>query len=341
MKWIQAWTQCHQQQGRVLSVAVVGLLLLAFLSLLTGPREIAPSTVWSALVDFDPTQSAHLLIVHLRIPRALLAIVVGFALGVAGTLMQSMTRNPLADPGILGVNAGATLAIVILIAISGHYDVMASLGAGIVGAGIAGLLVYGLGGLGRRFNPVRVVLAGSALSIVLLALTHVITLNSHEAVFDQFRHWAIGALQGRGYAVLGPVTLVTLGGVLGAWTLNRALDTVVLGSDLGQTLGAAPEQLWRYVAGIIVLLAGSATAAAGPLSFIGLAAPHLARAWVGATHRWLLPYAMLIGAYMVLGGDILGRIIGHPSEISVGVMVAFMGGPCFIVLVRRWKIAAL
>lgn len=320
---------------------VVMLLASACLSVFVGTRFVPPSVTWQALTAFDASNSEHLLVQYLRIPRTLLAMVVGGALGVAGAIMQALTRNPLADPGILGVNAGATLAIVSAIALFGMTDVYSYMWFGLLGASVAGVAVYGLAGLRHGINPVRVVLAGSALSVVLLALTHIVTVNSDQEVFNQFRHWAVGSLQGRGYDVLWPVTLLVAAGVLVAMLLRQALNTVSLGQDLGQALGANPQRIWCFASAAIIVLSGAATSAAGPLSFVGLTAPHLARFLVGPDHRWLLPYSLLIAAWLTVSADILGRLIGYPDEISVGIMVALIGGPFFVVLVRKWKIAQL
>jgi len=315
--------------------------LAALSSLFIGSRAIPFAVTLDALSAYDPSNSAHLLVHHLRVPRTLLALVVGAALGVAGALMQGLTRNPLADPGLFGVNAGATTAIVAAIAFLGVDSVPAYTGFGLVGAGLAALAVYRLGGVGGGLNPVRVVLAGAAITVVLLAITHLITLNSDVQVFDRFRHWAVGSLQGRGRSVLLPITLLVAFGLLLALTLARALDTVALGEDLGRSLGVHPVLVRSLAALAIVVLAGAATAAAGPISFIGLTAPHLARFIVGPEHRWLLPYALVIAALLVVAADIMGRVIGYPGEIGVGIMVALLGGPFFVVLVRRWRLVQL
>ncbi|NNS10143.1 iron ABC transporter permease [Erwinia sp. JH02] len=312
------------------------LLLLAASSVFTGTRTITPATTWQALVQFDAHNSEHLLVRYLRVPRTLLALVVGVALGAAGAVMQALTRNPLADPGILGVNAGAAFFSVLAIAFFGLTDINQYIWFALAGAALTGGAVCVLGGL-RGNNPVRMVLAGAALSIVLLALTSLITVNSDEAIFDQFRHWAVGSLQGRGYAVLLPVSLLVLAGVALAMALATALDTLALGVDLGQSLGVNALRTWLLAALAIVLLAGSATAAAGPVGFIGLTAPHFARALAGHDHRWLLPWSMLISAILIVAADVLGRLVGYPGEVSVGIMVALIGGPMFIWLVRRWQ----
>lgn len=328
---------------RLTGLAVLALILIVLvpLSLVVGSQSIAPETVWSAITAFDATDSAHLLVTHLRIPRTLLAIVIGSGLGVAGAVMQAMTRNPLADPGIFGVNAGAAAAVAGAIALFGAINVTAYMAFGLVGASLAGVAIYVLGDLGRNASPVRVVLAGAAISIVLLSLTQIILINSEEQVFDQFRHWTVGSLQGRGAAVLGPVSLLTAIGLALALALARPLDAAALGQDLSRSMGVDPKRIWSLAALVVIILSGAATAAAGPIAFIGLTAPHLARFITGPSHRWLLPYVMLVSAVLMLSADIVGRIIAPPGEIGVGIMVALLGGPFFIVMVRRKRIAQL
>lgn len=336
--WRQA-RQRHRWPGLVLGLLI--LLVLVIAGGCIGTRNIPLAQTWAALSAFDPGNSDHLLVRLLRIPRTLLAVVVGAALGAAGTLMQALTRNPLADPGLLGVNGGAATAVVLAVAVFGITDITGYLWFALAGAALAGVLVYLLGGIRVGVDPVRLVLAGVALTVVLQALTQAILLNSDDAVFDQFRHWAVGSLQGRGWSVLGPVALVTLLGAALAWSLARPLDALMLGRDLGQSLGANPTRVATLAMLAVVLLAGAATAAAGPLSFVGLTAPHLARALVGPGHRWLIPYAMLLAALLVTAADLLGRVVARPGEIGVGIMVALLCGPFFVALVRRRRIVRL
>lgn len=332
--------------GRKLRVAGLLVLpcLLAVLMLLSvgiGTRSIPPSVTWDALFAFDPANSDHLLVHHLRLPRTLLAAIVGAALGLAGAIMQALTRNPLADPGILGVNAGASAAIVAAIAFLGIADVTTYMAFGLAGAALAGGAVYALGNLSRTANHVRIVLAGAALTIVLLSLTQIILINSEEQVFNQFRHWSVGSLQGRGYGVLGPVFVLVSMGSFAALFLTRALDTVALGNDLARTLGGSPALIWSTSAIVVVVLAGGATAAAGPIAFVGLTAPHVARLVTGPGHRWVLPYSMLLSAILMVAADTLGRIVAPPGEVGVGIMAALIGGPFFIALVRQRRISQL
>lgn len=318
-----------------LLACLAALLALALFSITVGARSIPLTQVWAAFAAFDGSDGAHLLLRESRVPRTLMAIVCGLALGGAGTLMQALTRNPLADPGLLGVNAGAATAIVCGIALLGLDGPYSQLLAGLCGAGLAGLAVCLFGGVRRGPDPLRLVLAGAALSAVLLALTQILTLNSEDEVFDQFRHWAVGSLQGRAYDILWPVAaLIVPGGVL-ACGLARALDVVSLGREMGASLGARPALVWGLSAAAIIVLSGAATAAAGPIAFLGLAAPHLARWAVGSTHRWSLPFSMALGALLLLGADVAGRWVAGPGEVGVGIMMALIGGPFFMALARR------
>ena len=330
--------QCPARNSRRtrLCYALLMLAALGFTSLWTGARPVSPNVIWQAITHFDPNNNEHLLIGYLRLPRTLLAIVVGAALGAAGVIMQTLTRNPLADPGLLGVNAGATLAIVLSIALFDITSVTSYMWSGIAGAGSMSFILFLIVGL-KGDHPIRIVLAGAALTIVLLCLTQLVILNSDSEAFDRFRHWVTGSLQGRGFDVLMPVSILILFGLIMALAAGRMLDITALGMDAGRALGVNPHFLASFCALVMVILAGAATAAAGPVGFIGLTAPHFARAFVGSGHRLLLPWAMLLAAILVLTADILGRIVGNPGEIGVGIMTALTGGPCFVLLVKRWQ----
>lgn len=326
-------------------VVLVGLVILlaacAMFGFTVGTRPVTLATTWNALFHFDPQSSVHLLVRNLRIPRTLLAIIVGAALGAAGTIMQALTRNPLSDPGILGINAGASVAIVIAITLLGISDVSFYMAFGILGAGLAGTAVYMLGNVGAKDNHLRVVLAGAAISVVLLSIAQIVLVNSADHVFDQYRNWSVGSLQGRGYSVLFPVGSLTLIGLILALSLANALDTAALGSDLSKALGANPVRVWSLAAIAIILLSGAATAAAGPIAFVGLTAPHIARLLAGPGHRWLLPYSMIVAAILVTAADTLGRIVAPPGEVGMGIMIGLFGGPFFILLVRQHRMSQL
>lgn len=335
----------EQRRTKRLWLGLLSLIALAgisaMLSVFVGSRDIPVSATWQALFHFSSTNTEHLIVHHLRLPRAMLACVVGCAMGTAGALMQTLTRNPLADPGLLGVNAGATLAVVCAIAFWGLSDVTDYMWFSIAGAMGAGSLTYLLAGMDKGVNPVKVVLSGMALSVILLAMTTIITVNSQDEAFNQYRHWAVGSLQGRGFDVLYPVALLTLVGLLVSMSLVRELNTFALGQEVSLSLGIHQQSvLWRCAIAITVLC-GAATAAVGPLSFVGLTAPHIARFFVGTHHRWLLLYSMLIAAALVSLADVVGKLIVAPDEISVGIMTALLGAPVFVWLVKRWKMVEL
>ncbi|KJZ18618.1 FecCD family ABC transporter permease [Loktanella sp. S4079] len=328
-------------QRWLLWAAVLGVVISAAASLFVGPRDITMQTTLAALTAFDPGDGAHLLVRDQRLPRVFLALVVGAGLGAAGAVMQTLSRNPLADPGLLGISAGATLAIVCLIAATGQIHIGASLWAGVLGASAGGVTVFFLAGMNQSHDPIRLVLAGAALSIVLMTVTKVITVNAEAQVFDQFRHWAVGSLQGRGWNILWPSIGLTVIGGIAAIALARPLDALALGQDFGQSLGADPRKIWFAAAFVVVVLCGTATAAAGPISFVGLAAPHLARHITGPAHFPLLLVSMLIGAALVSFANLSGRLIDPASQIDVGIMAALIGGPVFVVLARRLRLNSL
>lgn len=309
------------------------LLLLLALSLMLGAKSIAIHDVSLALTTH--CGSADCVIVReARLPRTLAGLLAGCALGLAGALMQSLTRNPLADPGILGVNAGAGFAVVLGIALFGADSPADWLGFAFVGALLASLLVALTGALGGgRVNPVRLTLAGVALGAVLEGLTSGLSLLNPD-IYDHLRFWHSGSLDIRSFAVLRATWPAVAVGALIALLLARALNTLSMGGDLATALGTrvARTQLLGLLA--IALLSGGATAAVGPVAFIGLMTPHLARWLWGNDHRWMLPGTLLTTPCLLLAADILGRLM-VPGELRVSVVTALLGAPMLIVLVRR------
>ncbi len=320
--------------------AILGLLALMAVSVFIGTRPMPVADTWQALTDFDPSQSDHLLVWQLRVPRVLLGAVVGAAMGLAAVLMQALTRNPLADPGILGINAGAALAVVAVLAF-GITGMGAHVAAALAGAALAGAAVSALGRLTGRDDPTPLVLAGAALSVVLVGIAQSVILNTDQAVLDRFRFWAVGSLQGRGADLASLLALVTTAAGLAAMLMAPTLDALSLGKDAGRALGADGRFGWLALAGLIVALAGTTTAVTGPIGFAGLVAAHIARGLTGPVHRRLLPQAMIVGAALVVGADMLGRIIARPGEVEAGIMCALIGAPFFLWLVRSRKVARL
>ncbi|WP_020575000.1 FecCD family ABC transporter permease [Actinopolymorpha alba] len=327
-------------RGAGLLVVLGVLALTALVSVAVGSRQIPLGTVLDVLVHRDSSNDA-IVVWDLRIPRTLLGIAVGAALGLAGALMQALTRNPLADPGLLGVNAGAATAVVVAIAFLGLSSPTAYVWCALLGAAVAAGAVYLLGSQGRGgASPVRLALAGTAITAALTAFISAITLTNTD-VFDQYRFWAVGALAGRDASVLGQVVpFLAVGTVLGL-ALARPLNAVALGEDTARALGAHLGRTRILGAVAITLLCGAATAAVGPIGFVGLTIPHIARAITGPDQRWVLSYSVVLAPILLLASDILGRIVARPGEVEVGIVTAALGAPFFIALVRRRRIAQL
>ena len=323
-------------------VVALGLLaLVALCSIAFGAKPIALRTVLEALSDHDDSVNDHLIITSLRIPRTVMGILVGMALGLAGAMMQGLTRNPLADPGILGIEAGAGLAVVIAIYVFGVGTLFGYVWFAFVGAALAAVVVYVLGSAGREgATPVKLALAGAALTAFLSSLTTAILLLD-VATLDQFRFWVVGALAGRDTETVAQIAPFIAVGVVLALSCGRLLNALSLGDDVARSLGQRVGLTRFYVFFASILLAGAATAAAGPIGFIGLTVPHIARAITGPDYRWILPYSAVLAPILLLCADIVGRVIARPGEVQVGIMTALLGAPVFIALVRRRKLAQL
>lgn len=325
-----------------------GLLLLTLLlvavllaSMGVGARAIPPADVWAAITAFNPDETAHRIILDLRLPRTLVGLLVGAALGLAGAILQGATRNPLADPGILGIEAGATLFVVIGISVFGITTIGGYVWLAFLGAGAATVLVYTIAALGREgATPVKLALAGAAVTAAFASVTSAVLLTSVETL-DQVRFWQVGALTGRTTEILLGVLPFFIGGIVLALGTARILDGLALGDDVARGLGQRVA-LSRGIAGLAaVILAGAATAAAGPIGFVGLTVPHIARAITGPSYRWILPYSLVIAPIFLLGADIIGRVATPPGELQVGIVTAAIGAPFFIALVRRRRLAEL
>lgn len=323
-----------------LLVAVGVLVVVALLSIAIGAKPIPLGTVLHELFHYNGSDDG-VIIRSLRVPRTLLGLAVGAALGLAGAAMQSLTRNPLADPGLLGVNAGAAAAVVTAVSVLHLTNPTAYVWFALLGAGIASAVVYVLGARGRAAaTPVRLALAGTAITAVLGAYVKGVTLLDQQA-YDQYRFWSVAALAGRNLTVLYAVGPYLLAGAVLALLLARPLNALALGDDAGRALGAHLGRTRALGAVAVTLLCGAATAAVGPILFVGLAVPHIARAIIGPDQRWVLPYSAVLAPILLLGSDIVGRVIARPGEVEVGIVTAFVGAPVFIALVRRRRIAEL
>ncbi len=320
---------------------VLVLAAVAALSLAVGARPIPLDVVWKALSAYDASATEHRIIWDLRVPRTVIGLLVGAALGLAGAVLQGATRNPLADPSILGIHAGASLAVVLGVAFFGMTQLSSYVWLAFIGAGAAMIIVYSVASLGREgATPVKLALAGAALTAVLFSVINAILLTNQRTL-DEIRFWQVGSLAGRSVDILIQVSpFLLLGGVL-ALAVARLLDGLSMGDDVARALGQKIG-LSRGLSGLAaVILAGASTAAAGPIAFVGLTVPHVARAITGPGYRWILPYSMVMAPILLLGADIIGRIISPPGEVQVGIVTAFIGAPFFIALVRRRKLAAL
>jgi iron complex transport system permease protein len=256
--------------------------------------------------------------------------------------MQAVTRNPLAEPGLLGINAGAAVAVILGIVAFNLTSVSQYVWFAFAGAGLAGVAVFFLGQERRAgTNPVRLVLAGAGISVVLASVTGILIINAPTSVLDQFRHWSAGSVEGRGYDVIAVLVVSIAAGLIAAFSIAGRLNALALGKELGAALGVDVYRTWFLSCLSVMLLAGAATAGAGPIGFVGLVAPHLARIVVGPNYRWILPYSALFAAILLLGADIIGRVIAAPSEIAAGIVSMLLGGPFFIFVVRRFRLSKL
>ncbi|TNM59409.1 iron ABC transporter permease [Streptomyces sp. NP160] len=338
-------------------VVLLGLVVLAVAAGLALGSKALPLPVVVDVLRAGPAAAAapgaseaSVVVWQLRVPRTLLGLLAGAALGVAGGLMQGHTRNPLADPGLLGVTQGAALAVVVAAVVLGADGVLppaVTVTAALVGAGAGALVVLGiaLGGArsrgrsGSGADPLTLVLAGAAVTALLGSLVQAVVLADATGL-QAYRFWAVGAVTGTTEVVALAAPVAAVGLVL-ALLGARGLDLLALGEDVarGAGLRVGPARLLG-VAGVVALV-GAATAACGPVAFVGLVVPHLARALVGPVHRWLLPVAALVGAVLVVAADVVGRLVVSPAEVPVGVVLAVLGGPAFVVLVRRRRLVAL
>lgn len=317
----------------------LAVLVIAALSLLVGSRGLDPVTVWQALWSSDNAE-AHAIVVGQRVPRTIIGLLGGGALALAGAVIQAHTRNPLADPGLLGVTAGSSLAVVLAISVFGLTTATGYLWFAFAGAAAGTVLVSFIGiiaGRRRDASPAALVLAGAAISAFLSAGTGIVLLLD-SAALDLYRFWTVGSLAGgRGFEVLLPVLPFLVVGFALALAHAQALDTLALGDDLARSLGRRllPTRLLGLA--IITLLVGGATSIIGSLGFIGLVAPHAVRWFTGPGHRLLLPVAALAGAGLTVAADIVGRIVVSPSELPVGIVLGLVGGPAFLVIVARMR----
>jgi iron complex transport system permease protein len=316
---------------------VAALAVLAVLSVAVGSRAMDLGEVWAGLTDANA--ASYPVVTELRLPRTVLGLAAGAALGLAGALMQAMTRNPLADPGLLGVNTGAAAAVVTASFFIGSFGFTETIAFAFLGAAVASVAVYLIAGAATA-TPARLALAGAAVTAAGYAYVSAIQLMD-AATLDQMRFWSVGSLVNAHVAPMLPVVLLIGGAAVVGVLLARPLNALALGDATATGLGVDPRVL--RVAGIaaITVLAGTATAVCGPIVFVGLVVPHVVRAFTGPDQNWVLPYSMLTGAAFLVAADVLGRVVARPAEVQVGIVCAVAGGPFFLSLVSRRKVARL
>lgn len=328
----------------VLAVAIVAVLMSIVISLSFGSRPVTIEQVIegvSTWVRGETPTDIGALAVQSRIPRTALALIAGAALALSGALMQAITRNPLADPGILGVNTGAALAVVIGIAFLGVSSAFGYLGLAMVGAFVTAFFVYFVGSVGPGgTTPIKLALAGAATTAALSSLVAAILLP-RQAVMDEFRYWQIGNVGRADWSTMGAVVPVLIIGTVVALVCASALNALSLGDDVAVGLGVHVGRI-RLVAAVAgVTLCAAVTAVAGPIGFVGLMVPHAVRLVAGTDQRWLLPLSALGGAVLLTLADTIGRVLGSPGEVEAGIITAFIGAPVLIAIARRTRMKAL
>ena len=319
--------------GRVLLWMGLGLAVTMAGSLMLGVHAYSPAAVWAAVTAFDGSDTHHILW-DLRLPRAVVAPVVGAALGVAGVLLQTLVRNRIAAPDILGLNAGAALAVVVASTWFGIDAMIGLSAAAAIGALATAFVVYGIAATGGTMTPARTVLAGVTLAGLMSSLAQLV-LSTDEATLDELLFWLAGAFEGRPLALVGASAWLFLLGGIAAALVARPLDALLADDDMARGLGIHLFRVRTLAFVAIAALTGGAVAVAGPVGFIGLVVPHMARGLVGLRHRDQIAGAALLGALFALIADILARYLVYPTEAPVGVVTALMGGPVLLILLRR------
>ncbi|MFE7957132.1 MULTISPECIES: FecCD family ABC transporter permease [unclassified Streptomyces] len=321
--------------GLVLAAALLALVVVA--SIAIGAKQLSVGQVWHGL--FHDTGTYGDVVVDDRLARTLLGLLAGAALGLSGAVLQALTRNPLADPGLLGINAGASAAVVTAITFLGVTSLTGYVWFAFAGAAVVGALVWFLGG-SRGATPVRLALAGTAITAALYGFVQAVMIMD-DAALGKMRFWTVGSLNSATDGTVRQVLPFFAAGTLLALALARPLNAMSLGDDTAKALGAHLNRTRALAMLAATVLCGAATAACGPILFVGLMVPHVVRSFTGPDLRWILPYATVLSPVLLLGADVLGRIAVRPSELQVGVVTAVLGGPVFIFLVRRRRTAQL
>jgi iron complex transport system permease protein len=314
--------------------SVLLLSLLAYSSIVYGYTETSWKMAYEAFARFDGSNE-HIIIQSVRLPRALIAAAVGASLAIAGVLMQTLTKNPLASPGIFGVNAGASFAVVVAVTIFQVGNLQSFTWISFLGAAVAAVSVYVIGSTGREgLTPMKLTLAGAAIAAMFSSFTQgLLVLN--EAALEQVLFWLAGSVQGRKLESLMSVLPYMAVGWGASIFLAAKMNVLSMGEDVARGLGLKTGLIKLGAGVIIILLSGGAVAVAGPIGFIGIVIPHIARSITGIDHRWVIPYAGLLGGTLLVAADIAARYLLMPQEVPVGVMTAIIGTPFFIYIARR------
>lgn len=316
-----------------LGLSTIVLLIVLIYSVTLGARDVPLPTILESFTTFDNSFD-HLVIQTVRLPRSLIALSVGAALAVSGALMQGLTRNPLAETGILGIEAGGALAVVMSLFLFGSSSLTVYAGTAFLGAAIAAILVYFLGTLGRGgATPLNLTVAGAAMSALIASITTAILIVS-QRTFEEIRFWLAGSLAGRDFDLFLQVLPFLGAGLVLAFLLSQQITTISLGEEVATSLGQQTFWVKLLTATSVVLLAGSSVAIAGPIGFIGLVVPHMVRFFIKTDYRWILPYSAILGAVLLLVSDIAARVLLKPQELPVGVMTALVGAPFFVYLAK-------
>ncbi|MFF4630877.1 MULTISPECIES: FecCD family ABC transporter permease [Streptomyces] len=321
--------------GLFVSLAV--LVAVGVASIAIGAKGLSVAEVWHGL--FHDTGTYGDVVVADRLSRTVLGLLAGAALGLSGAVLQALTRNPLADPGLLGINAGASAAVVTAITFFGVTSLSGYVWFAFVGAAAVGALVWFLGG-SRGATPVRLALAGTAISAALYGYLQAVMITDDQAL-NKMRFWTVGSLSSASTSTILQVLPFLAAGSLLALSLARPLNAMEMGDDTAKALGANLNRTRALAMLAATVLCGAATAACGPIVFVGLMVPHVVRSFTGPDLRWILPYATVLSPVLLLGSDVIGRIVARPAELQVGIVTALIGGPVFILLVRRRRTAQL
>lgn len=313
----------------------VVLLLSIAASMRFGAVNYSGSIAWQAAFHYDETVSEQIIIRTTRMPRALIAAVIGASLAIAGALMQTLTRNPLASPGVLGINAGASLTVVLASIAFSVSSMQTLMWLAFAGAALSAVIVYMLGSVGRDgLTPLKLVLAGAAMTALFASFTQGILVLNKQSL-GTVLYWLTGTVAGRSPEMLRTVLPYVVISWILAWTVARDLNILLMGEDTAKGLGQRTAALKALTGALIVVLAGASVAVAGPIGFIGIVVPHFARFIVGIDLRWVIPYCAVLGATLLIAADLIARFIMIPEEVPVGVMTAVIGAPFFMYIARK------